>query len=121
MAASSSSTVIRLWASVCWADGVLGQREATALGRLIDAATLDADERSEALGWLERPVTIDQAELVGLSENQRLLAYRAALRLAVVDLELAEAEREVLDRLRDRLGLSLEMARELEAELPAHD
>ena len=46
MAESQILSVIRVWAAVAWADGVLAEAEAEGLRRLIRTAELTADERA---------------------------------------------------------------------------
>ena len=113
--------MLRLLAAVAWADGELAASEAAALSRLTGAADLDADERAAAQAWLTSPVELDSVDVAGLSENQRLASYQAAVRMALSDEQLAEAERAFLDRVRGALGLSAEQGAEIEAEMPRHD
>jgi uncharacterized membrane protein YebE (DUF533 family) len=112
--------MLRLLAALSWSDGSLGEDEAAALQRLIDASDLDDDERATARGWLAASVDLDTDHIASLSENQRLASYQAALRMAVADDQILPAERAFLDRVRDALGLSPGQASELEAELPKH-
>ena len=113
--------MIRLLAAVSWADGELADNESAAIERLIHAANLDDDERATARTWLATPVELDAADVGALNDNQRLATYQAAVRIALSDEELADAERVLLDRIRDALGLSAEQALEIEAEMPKHD
>ena len=52
MAESQILSVIRMWAAVAWADGMLAEAEAEGLRRLIRAAELTADERAAAMQLL---------------------------------------------------------------------
>ena len=113
--------MIRLLAAVSWADGELADNEAAAIERLINAANLDDDERATARSWLAAPVDLEPGDVGSLNMNQRLASYRAAVRSALSDEELAEEERVLLDRIRDALGISAEQALEIEAEMPTHD
>ena len=110
--------MLRLLAALSWSDGSLGEDEAASLGRLIDASELDDDERAQARAWLAAPVELDTDQIASLSENQRLASYQAALRMALADDQVVDAERAFLDSVRDALGLSAEQALELEGELP---
>ena len=110
--------MLRLLASVAWADGQLAEGEKASLSRLIDASELDDSERVTAKGWLITPATLGGDEVGSLSENQRLMTYQLAVRMAHSDDELAESERSFLDRVRETLGLSAEQALEIEAEMP---
>lgn len=112
-------SVIRIWAATAWADGVIADAEAAAMRRLIESADLTDDERSTALGWLDEKVELDTAELGELSDEARQGVYRAALRLAAVDLDVDAAERTFLDRLRDALGIDADTARSIHDSVPA--
>jgi uncharacterized membrane protein YebE (DUF533 family) len=118
MAESQFLSVIRVWASMAWADGVIHDAEAQALRRLIGAAELEDDERAAALRFLETRVDLDTAGIEGLSEDARRGIYRAACRMAAVDRDVAPAERSMLDKLRGHLGLGDEVARDIEAGIP---
>ena len=48
MAESQILSVIRMWAAVAWADGVLAEAEAEGMRRLIRNADLTDDERAAA-------------------------------------------------------------------------
>lgn len=111
-------SVIRIWAAMAWADGKIADQEAEAMKRLIDGAELTDDERATALSWLEHRVDLDTAGVADLSERAREGIYRAAVRLAGVDLEVAEAERTFLGRLREGLGLDEAKAKALEESVP---
>ena len=113
--------MLRLLAAVSWADGDLSKGEAAAVERLISAADLDDAERATARTWLAAPVELSEVDVDGLNENQRLATYQAALRVALSDEQLADAERAFLDRVRDVLGISPEQAAEIEDEMPRYE
>jgi uncharacterized membrane protein YebE (DUF533 family) len=117
MADSQTLTVIRLWASIAWADGKLADRERESLRRLITLAQLDEDEGPLAETLLTERVELP-AELAELSEDAKKGVYRAACRIAMVDDELADNERAMLDQLRERLALSSEAAKQIEYAVP---
>ncbi|MCA9678590.1 MAG: DUF533 domain-containing protein [Kofleriaceae bacterium] len=118
MSESPFLSVIRVWAAMVWADGVVAPAEAKALRRLIDAAELTDDERGTAHKFLEQRVDLDTVGVADLSEDARRGIYRAACRIAAVDREVAGSERELLDRLRGHLGIALEVAKDIEAGIP---
>ena len=118
MADSPFLNVIRIWAATAWADGKLADAEAQALRRLIDGAELTEAERDAARGFLETKVELDEAGLAALSLDARRGVYRAACRMAVLDREVAQAERDMLIRLRDGLGLPGDEAKEIEQSVP---
>ena len=118
MAESQFLSVIRVWAAMAWADGVVHENESQALRRLIGAAELDDDERAAAYKFLEAKVELDTAGIDGLSEDARRGIYRAACRMAAVDREVHADERALLDKLRGHLGIADEVARDIEGGIP---
>lgn len=118
MAESQISSVIRMWAAVAWADGVLAEAEAQSLRRLIRTAELTADERTAATRLIETEVQLPDTYLTAMSPESRRGVYRAACRMAVVDHVFADAERRMLGKLRDLLGIPSDVAQEIEADVP---
>lgn len=110
--------VIRMWAAVAWADGVMSETEAESLSRLIRTADLTDGERAAARSFIENRTGLPETYLTNLSPDARRGVYRAACRMAVVDHVFAVTERALLDRLRNLLGLPAEIALEIEAEVP---
>lgn len=113
--------MLRLLAAVSWSDGELSEDEAANLERLIKAADLDEGERSEARAWLTTAVELGTIDIEALSQNQRLATYQAAVRIALTDQQVDDAERSFLDRVRLALGIEAEQAAEIEADMPRHD
>lgn len=118
MAESQLLTAIRVWAAIAWADGVLAEAEADSMRRLIATADLTADERTTATTFVDAQCTLPDSFVTALSPEARRGVYRAACRMAVVDRTLAKAERGMLDRVRELLGISTELAGEIEADVP---
>jgi uncharacterized membrane protein YebE (DUF533 family) len=118
MAESQILSVIRVWAAVAWADGVLAEAEAEGLRKLIRSAELTAEERSGASGFLEGRVELPEVYLSNVNPEARRGIYRAACRMAVVDHVFAHAERKMLDRLQGMLAIPPEIADEIEADVP---
>ena len=118
MAETQFLSVIRIWAAMAWADGVIADAEAVAMRRLIAAAQLTEDEKAQASSFLASRVELDTANLRELSLDARKGIYRAACRLATVDQEVAAAERIFLGRLREAMQLSEDEAREIEKSVP---
>ena len=118
MAESQILSVIKVWAAVAWADGVLAESEAEGLRRLIRTADLTPDERTAAVGFLDSRVELPQLYLKNLNPESRRGIYRAACRMAVVDHVFAHAERKMLDRLQSTLGIPADIAQEIEADVP---
>lgn len=117
MAESQALTVIRLWAAIAWADGKIADRERDSLRKLIDLAKLGESEAPYAKLLLTERAELP-AELAEMSDESKKGIYRAACRIAMVDDELAAAERALLDQLRDKLGLSADAAKQLEYAVP---
>lgn len=118
MAESQIMDVIRVWAAIAWADGMLAEAEANGLRQLIATAELTAEERAEAMKLLGARVELTQHYLTSLTAEARRGIYRAACRMAVVDHVFAQAERKLLDRLRELLGIPADIASEIEADVP---
>lgn len=118
MAESQILSVIRMWAAVAWADGVMSETESESLGRLIRHADLTDDERAGARELLTARTELPETYLTNLTPEARRGVYRAACRLAVVDHVFSVTERALLDRLRNLLGLAVDLAQQIEAEVP---
>lgn len=118
MAESQILSVIKVWAAVAWADGMLAESEAEGLRRLIRTADLTPDERQGATALLDARVELPDLYLKNLNPESRRGIYRAACRMAVVDHVFAHAERKMLDRLQTLLGIPLDIAQEIEADVP---
>jgi uncharacterized tellurite resistance protein B-like protein len=118
MVESQILSVIRMWAAVAWADGVMTDTEVESLTRLIRTADLTDDERAAARGFVENRTGLPETYLTNLSPEARRGVYRAACRMAVVDHVFTVTERQLLDRLRNLLGVSTELALEIEADIP---
>ena len=118
MAESQILNVIKVWAAVAWADGVLAEAEAEGMRRLIRTADLTNEERSAAMAYLETRAEMPELYLKNLNPESRRGIYRAACRMAVVDHVFANAERRMLDRLRDVLAIPADIAGEIEADVP---
>ena len=117
MSESQVLSVIKVWAAVAWADGVLALAEAEGLRRLIRGAELTDDERVAAMDLLESPVTLADTDLADLTAEARRGVYRAACRMAVVDHLFSETERALLERLRGVLAVPADIALEIESDI----
>ena len=118
MAESQILSVIRMWAAVAWADGEMSETEGESLSRLIRTADLTDDERAGARVFLAHRTELPETYVSNLTPDAKRGVYRAACRMAVVDHVFSVTERALLDRLRSLLGMSVEVAQELEAEVP---
>jgi uncharacterized tellurite resistance protein B-like protein len=111
-------SVIRMWAAVAWADGVMSETETESLSRLIRTADLTDSERAAARSFIETRTGLPETYLTNLTPEARRGVYRAACRMAVVDHVFSVTERALLDRMRNLLGVPAEIALEIEAEVP---
>ena len=111
-------SVIRMWAAVAWADGVMSETETESLSRLIRTADLTDSERAAARAFIETRTGLPETYLTNLTPEAKRGVYRAACRMAVVDHVFSVTERALLDRMRNLLGVPAEIAREIEAEVP---
>ena len=111
-------SVIRMWAAVAWADGVMSETETESLSRLIRTADLTDGERAAARTFIETRTGLPETYLTNLTPEAKRGVYRAACRMAVVDHVFSVTERALLDRMRNLLGVPAEIAREIEAEVP---
>ena len=118
MAETQILTVIRMWAAVAWADNVLAEAEADGLRRLVRTAELTDEERTIANGLLEEPQKLDDVYLTDLTPDARRGIYRAAVRMALVDHVIQPVERDVLRRLQSLLAIPVEVAEEIEMDVP---
>jgi uncharacterized membrane protein YebE (DUF533 family) len=118
MAESQILSVIRVWAAVAWADGLLAAQEAEGLRRLVKAAELTEEERAVATEFLDSRIDLPETYLVNIAPDARRGVYRAACRMAMVDHVFAKTERAMLDRLRKLLGVPTDIALEIEADVP---
>jgi uncharacterized membrane protein YebE (DUF533 family) len=111
-------SVIRVWAAVAWADGVMAEAEADGLRRLIKGAELSPEEKLAAAKFVDASVDLPERLLHDLEPAARRGVYRAACKVAVVDHVFARSERSMLDRLRTHLGIPADIAMEIEADIP---
>lgn len=118
MGESQILSVIRMWAAVAWADGVMSPAEAESLGRLIRTADLTDAERAAAGPYLTERTGLPETYLTELSPEARSGVYRAACKMAVVDHVFTVTERQLLERMRNLLGLTEEAALAIEADIP---
>ncbi len=118
MAESALLSVIRMWAAVAWADGVLAEPEAEGLRRLIRTAELTPEERQASGGFLEAPVQLPETYLTSMTPESRRGVYRAACRMAVVDHVFSDTEKKLLAKLRELLAIPDDIASEIESDVP---
>jgi tellurite resistance protein len=118
MGESQILSVIRMWAAVAWADGVMVEAEADSLHRLIRTADLTEPERAAARTFITARTGLPETYLTNLAPEARRGIYRAACRIAVIDQVFSTTERALLDRMRNLLGVPADVAQEIEADVP---
>ena len=109
--------VIRVWAALAWADGVIQDSEREAITKLISVAQLNDSDRKTAASLLDSKVELSTEPISGLSAPAREGIDRAALRMAMVDLDMAKEETAMLARLREGLSIDDETASKIESAL----
>jgi uncharacterized membrane protein YebE (DUF533 family) len=117
--AEQNLKVIKVWAALVWADGLVAHKEGDALRRLIDNADLTEEEKDIALDYLDEEIALDTAGLAELGAVEREEIYRAAVRLSAVDDDIAEEEIDFLGRLRRGLALDDALAEQIESDVAA--
>lgn len=118
MAESQILSVIRIWAAVAWADGMIAEAEAEGMRRLTGSAELTDEERGIAARFMDKKIDLPDVYLQNLNPEARRGIYRAACRMAIVDHVFAHAERKMLNKLQVLLGIPKEIALEIEADVP---
>jgi uncharacterized membrane protein YebE (DUF533 family) len=107
--------VVRVWTATAWADGALADNEQRLLMGLIRGANVGDETREKALGFLTRPVRLEEASVDRFGPRERQGLYRTACKLTTVDGEIGPLERAFLQRLRAHLGLDEATAADIEA------
>jgi hypothetical protein len=107
-------TVIKVWAALVWADGVVTQPEAAAMRRLIEGADLGDADRARALAFLDEEVKLDTAGLDAFTRIEKEGIYRAAVKLSAIDDDITDTEIDFLTRLRKGLAIDDATAERIE-------
>ena len=110
-------TIVRIWAAMAWADGVIVPAEAKAMKEFISLSPLNEDEQAKARSWLKQKVELEDDEFQDLPPDTRAALYRSAARIAALDKVIADEERTFLDSLRARLAITPEQAQDIEADV----
>ena len=112
-------TVIRVWAALVWADGVVSQPEAAAMRRLIEGADIGDADRQKAYKFLEEEVKLDTTGLQDLDQASREGIYRAAVKLSAIDDDITDSEIDFLTKLRQGLAIDDATAERIEDSVAA--
>jgi uncharacterized membrane protein YebE (DUF533 family) len=111
--------VIKVWAALVWADGMVSKPEADAMRRLIAGSELSESDREVALGFLDVEVKLDTSGLETLDAPAREGIYRAAVKLSAIDDDITDSEIDFLTRLRKGLALDDSTAERIEDSVAA--
>ncbi len=92
--------------ATAWADGQIDPRESASVKSACEQLGLQPADRALVDQALARGVTLNEVETIRMSRLTRLFTYAASCWIAEVDGALSEPEKQALDLLGDRLGLS---------------
>lgn len=107
--------ILRAVVCVAWADGLLKESERRALDGVIAACGLTAGEAAELRAYAAMPHTLRELDLRGLEPEDRRAVVLHAVALAHADNDYSAAERQTIQGLCERLGLSSEETYQLMA------
>ncbi len=90
---------LQVWIAAAWADGVITEQESTGMRAVIEVAKLSDDQKAVARGWLTKKIGLEDINVSQIPSDDRLNIFSAALGVVAMDDEIADAERQFLDRL----------------------
>lgn len=90
--------------SFAWADLEVRAEERSFVARLVERLELDAQERRQVHGWLERPPAPDAVDPMTIPPAHRKSFLAAIEGVVAADGEISAEERETLAVLRDLLA-----------------
>jgi uncharacterized membrane protein YebE (DUF533 family) len=97
--------VVKAMAAMAWSDGHMDEREAKAIRALSARMQLDGHGRSVVEGYLRSRPSIQSLHFEGLTEKERDALMLAAVHFAYLDGRVAPAEREIMLKFGERLGI----------------
>ena len=100
--------VIRAMVGAALADGQLSDEERRAIHGHLDASGLSSEQITQVHRDLVVPPTPEEIAALVVDDDQRTIAYRAAVLVAHADRDVSELERSWLARFGDALGLAPE-------------
>ena len=92
--------------SVIWADGEVVEAEAMAYLGAARAIGLRGEDLQAVVDATERPVALESVDVDDLSKSDREFLYAIAVWLMAVDEDIDASERQMVETVGDRLGLS---------------
>jgi uncharacterized tellurite resistance protein B-like protein len=96
--------LIKFVCSFAWADLEVRAEERRFVARLVERLELDANERLEVSGWLERPPLPDSIDPMTIPSPHRKSFLAAIEGVVAADGEISDEERESLAVLQDLLA-----------------
>ena len=109
--------VVKAMAVMAWTDGYIDEKEARAIRKLAERMALDAQGRAAVEGYLRSRPSISGLAFDGLSDKERDALMLAAVHFAYLDGQVQPAEREVLVKFAESLGVSEDKVRQMEQEV----
>ena len=110
---ATTEKTIKTLIAVAWADGRVGDDEKEVIETVVDAYGLADDEADKIRAWAGTRRTLDQIDLKGLEEVDRILLLQQAVFVTYIDGVQTDKELELLFDLGQRLGLENSRATEL--------
>ena len=110
---ATTEKTIKTLIAVAWADGRVGDDEKEVIETLLDAYGVVDDEADKIRTWAETRRTLEQVDLKGLEEVDRILLLQQAVFVTYIDGVQTEQELALLHDLGHRLGLENSRATEL--------
>ena len=102
--ASERLQLLKFVCSFAWADLEVRAEERTFVARLVERLELDASERQQVSGWLERPPLPDSVDPMTIPPPHRQSFLAAIEGVVAADGEISDEERESLAVLQDLLA-----------------
>ncbi len=93
-------------AAIGWADGSLQRIEAVGLLRAAKEGGLSAEDLAEVEAATKKKITIDEADLSGMTLWDQVLTYALAAWFAQLDGVISTSEHDVMVTLGNKLGLA---------------
>ena len=110
---ATTEKTIKTLIAVAWADGRVGDDEKEVIETLLDAYGVADDEADKIREWAGTRRTLEQIDLKGLEEVDRILLLQQAVFVTYIDGVQTDQELELLRNLGQRLGLENSRATEL--------
>jgi tellurite resistance protein len=110
---ATTEKTIKTLIAVAWADGRVGDDEKEVIETLLDAYGVVDDEAEKIRKWAETRRTLEQVDLKGLEEVDRILLLQQAVFVTYIDGIQTDQELALLRDLGQRLGLENSRATEL--------